>query len=281
MFPYNSLLSDLNKKSYKTTNKTKSSPSQISLSPNKNSNNNKKIKIGIALDKAFYFYYKDNIELLESVGFEITYFSPLNDKKLPQDLELLYIGGGYPELHAKQLSKNQSIIEEIRDFTQYKKKRIYAECGGLSYLSQSITSYTNNSNPANKAKRESTQRETTKREMQKESMKKETIDLVGLLPFKTVMTPRFKALGYMETTLKQDCMLGKKDSLLRGHAFHYSEIQEMDLSCETMFLVKGTRDTQQRTEGYFKDGVLASYIHQHFSSNTTSLIHLKNLCEEG
>lgn len=91
-------------------------------------------KIGIAKDNAFSFYYNDNIEVLEYLGYEIEYFSPIDDNKIP-NVDILYFGGGYPELYCKELSKNQNIIKSIREFYN-KNGNIYGECGGFMYLSQ-------------------------------------------------------------------------------------------------------------------------------------------------
>lgn len=92
----------------------------------------KDIKIGIALDRAFNFYFKENIELLEQIG-QVAYFSPLEDKKLPEDLDVLYIGGGYPEVFIKQLSENKSLLKDIKNQLN-NGLRCHAESGGLLYL---------------------------------------------------------------------------------------------------------------------------------------------------
>ena len=97
----------------------------------------KQIRIGIPRDEAFCFYYQDNLDLLEELGAELVFFSALRDEALPPDIDGLYIGGGYPEVHAERLSANTTLREEIR-----RKSRegmpIYAECGGLMYLARGI-----------------------------------------------------------------------------------------------------------------------------------------------
>ena len=97
---------------------------------------NKNIRVAIAYDEAFRFYYKENIELLEELG-EVVYFSPLRDKELPKDIDFLYIGGGYPELFAKELNNNISMIESIKSSLE-SGLACYAECGGLMYLTEQI-----------------------------------------------------------------------------------------------------------------------------------------------
>lgn len=93
-------------------------------------------KIAIAYDEAFRFYYKENLELLEEVG-EVVYFSPLRDKKLPENIDFLYLGGGYPEVFKDQLSKNTDMLRSIKEALD-NGLNCYAECGGLMYLTENI-----------------------------------------------------------------------------------------------------------------------------------------------
>ena len=95
---------------------------------------NKNKKIAIAYDEAFRFYYKENIELLEEVG-EVIYFSPLKDSKLPENIDFLYLGGGYPEVFKEELSKNTSMLKSIKQALD-NGLNCYAECGGLMYLTE-------------------------------------------------------------------------------------------------------------------------------------------------
>lgn len=96
----------------------------------------KGLKVGIAKDKAFSFYYNDNLELMEDLGMELIPFSPMSDKEIPE-VDLLYFGGGYPENYAKELSSNIEMIESIREYHQ-KGGKIYGECGGFMYLTSGI-----------------------------------------------------------------------------------------------------------------------------------------------
>lgn len=96
----------------------------------------KGLKVGIAKDKAFSFYYNDNLELMEDLGMELIPFSPMSDKEIPE-VDLLYFGGGYPENYAKELSSNIEMIENIREYHQ-KGGKIYGECGGFMYLTSRI-----------------------------------------------------------------------------------------------------------------------------------------------
>ncbi|CDM67654.1 Cobyrinic acid A,C-diamide synthase [Clostridium bornimense] len=96
----------------------------------------KKIKIAVAYDKAFRFYYKENLELLEEIG-KVIYFSPLRDEKLPSNIDFLYLGGGYPEVFKEELNKNFSMRNSIREALE-DGLRCYGECGGLMYLTEAI-----------------------------------------------------------------------------------------------------------------------------------------------
>src|SRR5262249_14013737 len=97
------------------------------------------IRIGVAQDLAFCFYYPDNLELLEAAGAELVMFSPMNDRVLP-DVDMLYLGGGYPELHGEVLTGNVTMRTAIRQFAK-RGGTIYAECGGMMYLTQTIRDF--------------------------------------------------------------------------------------------------------------------------------------------
>ncbi len=208
--------------------------------------NEPKIRMGIALDDAFHFYYEDNLDILKENGFELIPFSPINDEKLPE-VDCLYIGGGYPEMFAETLSKNQSMLNSIAEFANVNKS-IYAECGGLMYLSQSIKNLEN----------------------------KEYI-MCGVLPFKTQMENRLHRLGYIEAKLSKDCFWGEKGTIYRGHEFHWSSIIEdessYDSACEGRRL-RGNKDWQ--TMGIQINNVYATYIHAHFASNKEIVKNLFN-----
>lgn len=99
---------------------------------------NDPVRIAVARDEAFCFYYKDNLELLESLGCELIEFSPLHDEKLPDNISGLIFGGGYPELYGKQLSENQSMLTSIRKVLIQEKIPCLAECGGFMYLHEEM-----------------------------------------------------------------------------------------------------------------------------------------------
>ena len=199
------------------------------------------VRIGIAQDAAFHFYYPDNLEALEAAGAELVRFSPLQDSVLPPDLDGIYLGGGYPEEQAANLAANNGMLEAIRNFIALEKP-LYAECGGLMYLSQGI-----------------------------ELLDGSRHQLVGALPFWTRMLPRRKALGYVEVTLQQDTLLGSAGQTLRGHEFHYSEIiDESDNSGSRPYLTHKRRADASTENGYLQGNLLASYIHLQFAAHSES-----------
>jgi cobyrinic acid a,c-diamide synthase len=212
------------------------------------------VRLGIAHDEAFHFYYPDNLEALTAAGCELLEFSPLGDNRLPERLDGLYIGGGYPEEHAEQLSRNEPMLEDIRRFAEAGKV-VYAECGGLMYLSQGI-----------------------------ESLERKRFEMAGLIPWWTRMLPRRKSLGYAEVTLTKDSLFGKVGTQLRGHEFHYSELVGDLSQCadwRTAYLVNHRRSETPLVEGFQRGRILASYVHTHFASKPDAVNHFVAACRTG
>jgi cobyrinic acid a,c-diamide synthase len=187
------------------------------------------VRIGVARDEAFCFYYADNLELLEQAGAELVEFSPINDA-LPDDLDGLYIGGGYPELHAGRLAANDGMKTAIRQFAAAGGP-IYAECGGLMYLADKL------------------------------ELEDATYPLCGVLPFSTRMPAPLK-IAYVEITTT-DGLFGPGHTA-RGHLFHRSEISG-EPTAARCYRVQTSRGDQTE-EGYHLGNVLASYAHLHFAS---------------
>lgn len=206
----------------------KSGPSRIAAEP--------RPRIGVARDRAFCFLYRENLELLEEAGADLVFFSPLEALTLPSGLAALYLGGGYPELHADRLSRNRSLQDSIRRFAEAGGS-VYAECGGLMYLARALV-----------------------------DMEGRRHALCGVLPFETRMRERRVALGYREVELKEDCFLGFKGQRIRGHEFHYSEALEVPLFLERVYCVRDNRGDVKADEGYRAGPVVASYVHLHFRS---------------
>ncbi len=188
-----------------------------------------RIAIGVAKDKAFSFYYDENLELLESFGAELKFFSPLRDQELPTGLKGLYFGGGWPELYAKRLNENRGIREEILAFGRAGLP-VYAECGGQLYLSDSI------------------------------EVETQTWPMVGLLPATSALTDRRQGLGYREAVFSRSTILGPRGTKVRGHEFHWSRLRRSGREpFDAAYLYKDGRQ-----DGFASRNVLASYLHQNW-----------------
>ena len=207
-------------------------------------------RIGVALDDAFCFYYADNLSLLRSMGADIIPFSPLNDNQLPSCLDGLYLGGGYPELHAEALQSKESMRQDIQSFAKAG-GLIYAECGGMMYLTAGL--YTG------------TQENSTYSQM------------CAVFP-DTVsrMTPHMK-MHYAVIEFTANNPIFTPGQQCRGQKFHFSEtFDEHDVanpseSNEKIFPLKATPETimdvQPELVGLTYNNVVASYYHLHFASN--------------
>jgi cobyrinic acid a,c-diamide synthase len=154
----------------------------------------------------------------------------------PEGTDALYIGGGYPELYAAELSANHSMRVSIRQFVE-SGGPTYAECGGLMYLGRHLRQGDGDNLP-----------------------------MVGVLPFGTMLTDRLVRFGYTEVSFTSDCLLGRAGATARGHSFHYSTIDGApDADC--VYRLRSTLSGAESAEGYVVGNVLASYIHLHFLSN--------------
>lgn len=195
-------------------------------------------RIAYALDDAFHFYYPDNLDILRRYGAEPVPFSPLRDSALPPDIRGLYLGGGYPELHAQALSSNTGMLTAIRSAAR-EGMPVLAECGGYMYLSRSIKTFDGRSFP-----------------------------MAGLLPVRALMGKKLGALGYQDAVLLSPCFLGSPGESCPGHVFHYSVTETVDETGETpapLFrLEKPGREA--RTDGIAAFNIAASYLHIHFAS---------------
>lgn len=206
------------------------------LSQKKKREKTKKLcRIGIAKDEAFSFYYPENLRALIGAGAELVEFSPLHDRKLPKKLDMLYIGGGFPEVYIEELSENSSMRECIKDFAD-DGKAIYAECGGLMYLSSKI-----------------------------KMNKGINYSMCEVLPFITIMDNKLRRLGYREIKTMTDSILGKAETVVRGHEFHYSYIEDDSQIVNIYDLTYPERD-DLKSIGYQLGNVLASYVHLYWGN---------------
>ncbi|MEC4676741.1 MAG: cobyrinate a,c-diamide synthase [Nitrospirota bacterium] len=231
------------------------------------------LRIAVASDKAFCFYYEDNLDLMRDAGAEIVKFSPLSDGKIPDGADALYIGGGYPELYAGKLSENRSMLESVKDFSD-KGMPVYAECGGFMYLTEGIHDFDNVFYP-----------------------------MAGVFPFSTKMTKGRARLGYREVILREDSIIGKKGVAMRGHEFHYSEIVDENgskkqeagtdgafippaprpfepLNPDLIYSVKDGSGAYIFDEGFRVKNTVGSYIHLHFGSNNSTAENFIGFIEE-
>ena len=213
--------------------------------------------LAVAQDEAFHFYYPDLLDELKKRGANILFFSPLRDVALPLGVDALYLGGGYPEVYAKELSENVQMLDSIRAFAKADGV-IYAECGGLIYLTQSLMTRAGEEYP-----------------------------LVGLVTANTRMTDKRIRLGYVEVTLKADSLWGQAGATLRGHEFHYGELlsdPSKDESASWLSVYERRRQNNQpeTDEGFqsLNGRVLASFVHLHLASHPDALDRFVGLCRK-
>ncbi len=209
------------------------------------------VSIGVAYDEAFHFYYQDLFDELMKRGCRVTFFSPIADTRLPEGLDALYLGGGYPEVYGAALSANTGMLSAIQELAS-SGRVIYAECGGLMYLCRALET------------REGVQ-----------------YPMVGLIPASTRMLDRLKSLAYVEATLNDDSLWGARGTTLRGHEFHFSELiddQTENTEWKTIYTLKKRRSEATTPEGFQKGRVLASYTHLHLASHPEALTYFIDQC---
>ena len=193
----------------------------------------KKTVVAVAKDKAFCFYYEDNLNLLKKLGAEIQYFSPIHDRNLPEGTCAVYLGGGYPELHAKALSENISMRNAIRQAVMEEVPCI-AECGGYLYLKDSIVDPDGVDWP-----------------------------MTGVLPGSSRDTGKLGRFGYITVTSKKEGLLGPAGTEFRAHEFHHWDSEENG----TDFAAKKPVGTRGWDCGYTTESFYAGFPHLYFYSN--------------
>ncbi len=189
--------------------------------------------IAVARDEAFNFYYQDNLDLLEAHGAELAYFSPLRDRALPDGAGAVYLGGGFPEMHATELAGNRPLMEAVRRAVE-EGIPVYGECGGLMYLSEGIVDGDGTRYP-----------------------------MVGAVPGWCSMERKRLHLGYVEVRSKVATPLGPAGFVARGHEFHYSLWDGFDPSAGAYSVL----NQDGRPEGFARANVLGSFVHIHFAAN--------------
>jgi cobyrinic acid a,c-diamide synthase len=207
-----------------------------------------RVRIGVARDVAFQFYYAENLEALRDAGAELVSWSPLADADVPH-VDGLYLGGGYPELHAAELADNASVRKAVRRFAAAGRP-IYAECGGLMFMAESLEDRDGRAHP-----------------------------MVGLLPAPVRMRAHGLTIGYAEVELLSSCPLGRAGAVARGQEFHASTLGPVPTAIARGYRVR-TPGGKDRLEGYLVERALMSYVHLHFASNAALPVAFVDACAE-
>lgn len=211
-----------------------------------NRKENRKIRIGLAQDAAFCFYYKENLELLKNLGCELVTFSPLKDERLPEGIKGLLLGGGYPEVYGRALSRNIRMMEEIRTAIESGMPCL-AECGGFMYLHEMMEGEDGVFYP-----------------------------MAGVIKGRAYRTSRLVRFGYIGLSPKEEGEMLKKGETLKGHEFHYWDSTESGTDC--LAVKPGNGRSWECI--HMKGTLFAGYPHIHFYSNPSFARRFVRCCEE-
>ncbi len=207
-----------------------------------------KTTIAVALDRSFNFYYRDNLEGLKREGAKIIFFSPINDKSLP-NCDGLYIGGGFPEILGKDLEKNHNMRKKIKQFSE-KNFPVYAECGGLMYLTKSMD-YGGN----------------------------KLHKMVGIFDAETKMTKKMK-LNYTKGKMTISNVFSNKKQNFQGHEFHYSKLESVSSDSKFAYELKIGVGIKNHLDGMIEYNTLASYGHLYFGGSDYAKNFVNNCIKE-
>lgn len=205
-------------------------------------------KIGVVRDKAFNFYYQDSLELLESYGATLVECSPFDGKGLPLGISGLYIGGGFPEMFLEELSKEEAFFSELRRAAA-SGMPIYAECGGLMFLTRSIRDFDGKQYQA-----------------------------AGIIAGYCQMQKKRAALGYVTATASNDSILLDKGNSLRGHEFHYSTLILQE-EYQSAYQLTSWGQESAREDGVLTKNTLASYLHINFAGCPAAAVKFIKSCQ--
>lgn len=205
-----------------------------------------RVRIGVAKDKAFCFYYQDNLDLLSELGAEICYFSPLEDKKLPENLQGLYFGGGYPELYLKELEENDSMKQNIKDALSARTPCM-AECGGFMYLHEVVKDKLGHA-----------------------------YKMVGTIEGESFYADKLVRFGYIDMEAEKMNLLCKEGMHLKGHEFHYWDSSN---SGDCFHAQKPLRKMNWKCV-IGNENLYAGYPHIHFYSNIKSAERFVDICRK-
>lgn len=196
------------------------------------------VRIAVARDNAFCFYYEDSLDSLREMGAELVPFSPLSDSELPQDIQGMYLGGGYPELYAQRLSENAPMRASVKAALEGGVPCI-AECGGFMYLTESIAGY----------------------------------PMVGFIPGKSFDTGKLTRFGYISLKAGHDTLLCTAGGEIRGHEFHHWDSENTGGSFTAAKASGKSWKCVHATETLY-----AGYPHFHFYSNPDFAVSFYNAC---
>ena len=207
-----------------------------------------KIRIGVARDRAFNFYYQDNLELLEQLGAELVFWSPMAEAQIPPDLQGLYFGGGFPEMFAQELAINQGVLQHLRKLITAGMPT-YAECGGLMYLCQQLI-----------------------------DLEGKTYPMVGVLPSTVTMQARL-TLGYRQGVALEASSAIATGQTVVGHEFHRSQLVNEPVN--PLWQLQGFHRSSLATpEGWQIDNIHASYLHLHWGDHPEIPQRWLNCCRQ-
>lgn len=205
-----------------------------------------RVKIAVASDEAFNFYYKDNLTLLEDMGAELVFFSPLHDEKLPEGISGMILGGGYPELYAEELSENKAMKTEIRTAIEGNLPCL-AECGGFLYLHETL-----------------------------EDGEGKVWPMVGVVGGHAFKTPKLSRFGYVTLTAKEDTIIGRKGEKYPAHEFHY-----WDSTCNGSAFLAEKPTGKRSWECIISQGnMLAGFPHFYYYGNKNTARNFLDLCRK-
>ena len=206
----------------------------------------KPVRIALARDSAFCFYYEDSLDVLRACGAQLIAFSPMADEALPENVDGIYLGGGYPELYLQALSENHAMRTAVaRAITQG--MPTFAECGGFLYLHESMQDAQGQAYP-----------------------------LVGVLPMQAAMQQRLQHFGYVTLTTQQDTLLGAKGEQIRAHEFHYYASSPQD---GTACIAKKPLRNTTWTGVCASNTLFAGYPHIHFGGNISCAQSFVRCCQ--
>lgn len=205
------------------------------------------VRLAVARDEAFSFYYRDSLEELEDAGASLVYFSPLRDRELPA-CDGIYLGGGFPEVFAAELEANSSMRASIAD-ANARRLPIYAECGGMVYLCQSV------------------------------EVKGCRRRMAGVIPAKARMNPTRQAMGYVDARALRGNIVLEAGQSIHGHEFHWSSIEWPGVGAAYECLA--TRGGGVSKQGYVEGNLLASFVHVNFRGYPEAARRFVAACEGG